>query len=184
MWVNRVRIPRLAPFQAPFQVPPLTPPLTPSPTPSAAAIPAEEALAARLAQECAQLAALYRVPAEYGCDPNGGWWVHLAELPLPEGMNRTTTPIILLLPGEYPATAPTAFYVPADLAGSAGWQMSELLPAAEGSPAPEPWSRCAFPHLRWREGDDLDRVLCLLQAILQAAARVRLTLGGEQPGGD
>lgn len=138
----------------------------------------QQALAARLDAECAQITALHRAPATYGFDQAVGWWVQVENWTLPAGMNHEATSLILMLPPEYPAMAPSSLLVPRDLGGAQGWLVRELLPASEAnSPSiivDDQWSRCAVPLARWNELDDLDRVLAALSVVLDAALRLRL----------
>lgn len=39
-------------------------------------------------------------------------WILFKEFPLPAGWNRTTTPLLVLIPPGYPMTPPDNFYVP------------------------------------------------------------------------
>lgn len=39
-------------------------------------------------------------------------WILFKEFPLPPGWNRTTTPLLVLIPPGYPMTPPDNFYVP------------------------------------------------------------------------
>ena len=51
--------------------------------------------------------------SKYGrieCGPNVDW-ILFKEFPLPEGWNRATTELLVLIPAGYPATAPDNFYV-------------------------------------------------------------------------
>lgn len=138
----------------------------------------QEALAARLDAECAQISALHRTPATYGFDEAAGWWVKVENWLLPAGMSSEATSLILMLPPEYPAMAPASLFVPHDLGGAEGWMVRDLLPSNEGNASASfgdgEWSRCAVPLARWNEADDLDRVLAALYVVLNAAIKLRL----------
>jgi len=139
-----------------------------------------ETLAARLERECAQLAVLYRTEVEYGWDRDFGWWVCVSDFPLPNGMSRLTTRLIILVPPEYPAVAPSTFFVQDGLVSDTGWRLSEVLPGNREQIAPEGWSCCTFPETGWRDGDDLDRALSKLHSVLEVAAKLRLELAPER----
>jgi hypothetical protein len=139
-----------------------------------------ETLAARLERECAQLAVIYRTEAEYGWDRDFGWWVCISNFPLPDGMNRSTARLIILVPPEYPAVAPSEFFVQEGLASDTGWRLSELLPGNREQIAPDGWRCCAFPETRWRDGDDLDRLLSNLQSVLKLAAKLQMETVSER----
>lgn len=128
-------------------------------------------LADRLRQECVALTLEYRTLTDFGCDPAAGFWVHLADWPLPAGMNRPSAPLIVLVPEDYPRAAPTALFLPGDLSANAGWTPARLLPSATGVTAPEPWQVCGGAQF-WREDDDLARLLVTLQAVMECACRL------------
>lgn len=48
-------------------------------------------------------------PLEHGANLE---WILFKEFPLPPGWNRTTTPLLVLIPPGYPMTPPDNFYVP------------------------------------------------------------------------
>jgi hypothetical protein len=144
----------------------------------------EEAFAALLQRECAGLSLLYRSEASFGCDPELGWWVSIPDYPLPEGLLRRSIPLIVSLPRDYPSVSPSALYAPTDADLNGLWPLKEAPagPSDEGSVgAPEGWNRYAAPNLRWREGDDLDRILDTLRLMLEAAVRIEMTPGSERP---
>jgi len=137
-----------------------------------------ESLALRLQQECAALTLLYRCPAEYGCDPQLGFWLQLSAWPLPAGMNQPVCPLIILVPRDFPVVSPVTFFLPAEVTLLPKMRPDVLLPAGDNVVAPENWQSCAWPSVRWRPGDDLDRILGTLHAALETAGRLALTLPG------
>jgi len=48
-------------------------------------------------------------PLEYGANLE---WILFKEFPLPPGWNKTTTPLLVLIPPGYPMIPPDNFYVP------------------------------------------------------------------------
>lgn len=131
-----------------------------------------ERTAARLQQECAVLTAEYRIDAEYGLDPHCGFWVRLADWPLPLAMNRRSCPLIVMVPPDFPASGPETFFFPANIAANAGWKVSELFPSAGEAVGPENWQACRIRSVPWREHDDLPRILAVLSIAIEAACRV------------
>lgn len=133
----------------------------------------EDGLAARLQQEATTLSLLYRTPASYGYDPQAGFWLYLERYPLPDGCDPAFAPMILMIPRDFPAMAPTTIYLPHELTVS-GVLPARFLPAPDITDAPRPgWTACCVPKATWRKGDDLDQLFSAFTAVLHAVASLQ-----------
>ena len=133
-----------------------------------------EELEARLLQEAASLSVLYRGAADCGFDMDRGHWLQM-DLPLPKGCLQERVPVVILIPWEFPAVGPVHFILPKDLRTEAGLDLGLLFVLTELVNSPSGWDAFRLPSIPWRKGDDLDRIVAPLLAVLAAGARLDLT---------
>lgn len=133
-----------------------------------------EELEARLLQEAATLSTLYRCETDCGFDPERGNWLRL-ELRLSQSWSQERIPCILLIPQEFPAAGPEHFMLPKGVQTANGIELGSLFALTELIEAPTGWDAHRLPNIAWRKGDDLDRVIAPLLALITAVARLELT---------
>lgn len=128
----------------------------------------------RLKQEVLALAVQY---GDVQWDSQEGTWVMIKAFPLPKGMGKTSTPLLILLPPDYPQVPPRHldFYMDKGLplAGSGHyWE--------EGHPmSSQGWAQFCLEIDNWKSSSDIwsgDHLLKLAETIstaLTALARRR-----------
>jgi hypothetical protein len=112
-------------------------------------------------------------------DDEDGRWVHIPRFPLPEGWDRATTALMLVLPSGYPHVPPNGFYIDRFLRTQRGRRIDHYFEERGGyNPyADKGWGWFCI-HLRqraWRPtgnvvgGDNLLKLTLLIGAILMEA---------------
>jgi len=114
-------------------------------------------------------------------DDEDGRWVHIPAFPLPEGWDRRTTGLLLVLPDGYPHIPPDGFYIDRFLRTRSGRRVSHYFEERSGyNPYVDKgwgWFCIHLDHRAWRptgdvtSGDNLLKLAALIRAILTEVAR-------------
>jgi len=115
-----------------------------------------------------------------GLDPQqGNGWVHIPSFPLPAGWSRSTTNLMVIVPGSYPHLPPDSFYVEKHLRDARGRPIDHYFEGAGHNRfAHRGWAWFCY-HVRgpWRptvdpySGDSLATYVNLIGYALQGVVR-------------